>query len=85
MSDPGRSLVNAFQLPVESPTPEEVRAARIQADLTQAEAAACAGLANRPRWAEYEAGKFKMEPTRWAMFLLITGQYPGWYLAKIRA
>lgn len=51
-----------------SPTPEQVRAARKAAGLTQEAAADLARLGSRTRWAEYESGKRKMPAYRFDYF-----------------
>lgn len=58
-----------------TPTPEALRAAR--GDLTQVAAAAACGLSSALRWSEYERGVRTIELSRWAVFLLATGQHPG--------
>lgn len=57
-------------------TPQAVRAARDAAGLTLAQAAQLAGLGAHARWQEYERGARSIDPTRWALFLLATGQHP---------
>jgi hypothetical protein len=44
--------------------------------MTQTEAAELAGLAARVRWTEYENGTRTIDPARWALWLLATGQHP---------
>jgi transcriptional regulator with XRE-family HTH domain len=51
-----------------TPTPEQVRAARKAAGLTQEQAAERAGLGSRTRWAEYEAGTRSMPKYRFDYF-----------------
>lgn len=52
-----------------NPTPAEIRAARQQAGLTQAQAAELAGYSAQPRWAELEAGRSTIDSWRWEYFL----------------
>lgn len=59
--------------PLSTPTPEQIRAAREQAGLTQAQAAALAGLGAQSRWAEYESGRIAMDPIRWRYWLHVAG------------
>ena len=53
-----------------SPTPAEIRQARLEAGLTQAQAAELVALSHQPRWAEYEAGVKLMPAARWELFQL---------------
>jgi len=55
-----------------TPTPEQVRAARKAAGLTQEAAARHAGLGSRTRWAEYESGMRRMPAYRFNFFKLKT-------------
>jgi putative transcriptional regulator len=59
--------------PVPSPRPYEIRAARLRAGLSQSEAARLTAtrLWNWPTW---ENGRYKMPPSAWRLFLLVTGQ-----------
>jgi len=52
-----------------APTAAEVLAAREAAGLTQEQASELAMLGAQTRWAEYENGTRKIEPSRWALFL----------------
>lgn len=61
---------------VEWPSPDKVRALRLRAGLTQAEAAELVGLGAHTRWSAYESGRFRCEPLRWFFFLLMTDQHP---------
>lgn len=58
------------------PGPNEVRAARIAAGLTQAEAAELVHLGSHVRWSEYERGVEKISLQTWHLFLLLTRQEP---------
>ncbi len=66
------------------PTPAEIRAARERAGLSTAKAAELAGYGAQPRWAEIEAGRKAMDPSRWELFLLRTDQHPTLRLVKRR-
>jgi DNA-binding XRE family transcriptional regulator len=61
---------------VKIPLPEGIRAIRLKAGLTQAQAADLAGLASRSRWVEYENGIRSPDSARWELFLLKTGLHP---------
>ena len=52
------------------PTPDEVRAARAAAGLTQSQAAAdvCVGIRN---WQQWEAGERGMHPGLWKLFRVL--------------
>lgn len=56
------------------PTPTQVREARKEANLTQAQAAGVVGLGARQRWLEYELGKRQMPAYRFEMFLKVTAK-----------
>ena len=55
------------------PSPEEIRAARQSAHLTQTQAAA---LIHKQRlaWARYEAGDREMDPALWELFQIKLGR-----------
>jgi hypothetical protein len=55
-----------------SPTPEEVKAARIAAGLTQKEAGELVASHGWKTWQRYEYGNRKMHPATWELFLLKT-------------
>lgn len=57
----------------QTPTPTDIRAARVAAGLTQAEAAAlvCRSLRN---WQQWEAGERTMDATAWRLFGLLAHQ-----------
>lgn len=57
-------------------TPAAVRAARQAACMTQAQCAQLVDLGHVSRWSEYERGLHQIDRTRWALFLLATGQHP---------
>lgn len=50
-----------------SPEADSVKAARLKAGLTQADAASLIGLATRT-WRYYETGERKMRPTDWTVW-----------------
>lgn len=58
------------------PTPEQIRAAREAAGLTQHQAAMLVGLRSGMRWSEYERGERRPHPVLWELWLLRTGQHP---------
>lgn len=58
--------------PSRNPTPEEIRAAREAAGLSQTEAAARIYCTLRG-WQEWEAGNRKMHPAFWELFCLKVG------------
>lgn len=66
------------------PPPEEIAKARAAAKLTQAEAASLVHLRSAVRWSEYERGALRIDPARWELFLLKTGQHPDYRLAHRR-
>lgn len=51
-----------------SPTPEQIRAVREAASLTQAQAAALVGSPSRKAWENWERGRNKMPPAKWELF-----------------
>jgi transcriptional regulator with XRE-family HTH domain len=59
-----------------SPTPEQIRAGREAAGLSQAQAARVALLGDKARWSEYERGIGSIDAARWALFLMLTDQHP---------
>lgn len=65
-----------------SPTPEQVKQARLKAGLKLREAADLLGLANEQVWNKYENGTRTMDPRSYALFLLLTGQHPSLHLAE---
>lgn len=56
-----------------APTPEEIRAARKAAGMTQKEAGELVGL-SMTSWMRYETKQAPMDPWRFDYFLLLTGQ-----------
>lgn len=58
-----------------SPTPEEVKEARLSAGITQKDAADLIGR-HVNRWSEYENGVYPMPPPLWELFLVKTNQHP---------
>lgn len=66
--------------PANNPSPDEIRAARAAAGLTQEQAAALVWR-SRPWWLKCELppddpSHRRIEPAVWALFLLRTGQHP---------
>lgn len=60
---------------IEAPTPTQVLAARLAAQMTQVDAAATIH-AGRRTWQNWESGIRHMQPSDWELFLLKTGQHP---------
>lgn len=69
---------------INNPTPDEIRAARALAMLTQPEAAALCMLSGGSRWSEYESGARTLDGVRWQWFLLVTNQHPQFRLTRRR-
>ena len=63
------------------PPPDVIQGTRIDAKLTQQAAADLIGYSRRG-WQDAENGKTKMHPAAWALFLLATGQHPGWVVVS---
>lgn len=61
---------------IDRPTPEQIRASRESAGLTQHQAAMRVGLKSGMRWSEYERGERRPHPVLWELWLLRTGQHP---------
>lgn len=59
-----------------NPTPEQVRAARESAGLTQTKAGELI-FGTRRTWADWEGGARKMPPAAWHLFLLFTDRHPS--------
>jgi putative transcriptional regulator len=62
---------------VKQPTPEEIRAARAAAGLTQLQAAALVhrtGVKSSDRWSEWENGRVPMPLAEWELFTLKTSK-----------
>lgn len=68
-----------------TPTPDQIKAAREHAGLTQEQAATLVHLSSRFRWSEYERGSAKIDAARWELFLIKTGQHPTFAKAKAPA
>lgn len=69
---------------INPPGPDEIRAARAAAGLTQLQAADLAGLDRPMAWSDYECGRRKPDLARWALFLLAIGQHPRYAVARRR-
>ena len=65
------------------PAPSEIADARLRAGLSQAAAASLVHLGSKSRWYEYERGSRPIDPARWELFLLKTGQHPDWQAAPM--
>lgn len=61
---------------LKKPTAEMIRAARVAAGLTQAEAAAVVHRPSYRTWQDWERGRARMPLDAWELFLLKTGQHP---------
>lgn len=59
-----------------SPTPEQVKDARLRADLTQQQAAELIYRNQPQRWSEFERGIQAMPASDWELFLVKTNQHP---------
>lgn len=58
------------------PVSADIVYARTTAGLSQEAAAELVGLSSRLSWWRAEMGTTQMDPARWALFLLATGQHP---------
>lgn len=63
-------------------TPDQIRTWREAAGLTQAQACALMGYSWRG-WQAAESGETALKPATVALFLLATGQHPGYTLQNI--
>ena len=68
-SHPNRSRAGGL---ARNPSPEEVKAARVAAGLTQTEAAALLHTTCRV-WQQYEAGVRRMHPAFWELYRIKAG------------
>ena len=66
---------------IDAPTPDQVKAARLAAELSQLEAGALIGRTGQD-WYRYESGRRAMDPSTWALFMLATDQHPAARIAK---
>lgn len=64
------------------PTPQEIRLARLQKNLTQEEAGAVVGVERR-YWSKWETGVVPMTIETWIVFLLLTDAHPTYRLASV--
>lgn len=75
----------ALNLPL--PTPEEIRDSRLRVNLSQAQACQIVGFREVMTWSNCERRRSDgtpiatMDPLRWFVFCLITGQHPAFVLA----
>jgi putative transcriptional regulator len=58
---------------MKQPTPDEIKAARAEAGLTQTKAAEVIYCTLRG-WQDWEGGQRKMDLAKWELFLIKTGQ-----------
>lgn len=68
---------------VNTPTPTQVREARVAAGLTQAQAAELLHLGVHTRWSEYERGQHSISLAAWELFLLKVGQHPQYRVIRV--
>lgn len=59
-----------------APSPDEIRAAREAAGMTQAEAAVAAGLSGWRQWAAWESGERRPGAQAWELWLLRVERHP---------
>jgi hypothetical protein len=64
------------------PTPAEIRQTRLEAGLTQKEAAELVHLGAAQRWAEHEKGVRVMDRGRWELFAIKIDRHPDF--ARVR-
>lgn len=67
-----------------APTPDQLKALRKEADLTQRQAAELVGLGDHMRWSEFERGLTVISAERWALFLLAIDRHPRLRIAVRR-
>lgn len=65
-----------------SPSPEEVRAARTAAGLSQEQAAQLVHLGSRFHWSKVERGIHAMDPARWELFQIKVGIHPEYQTSR---
>lgn len=65
-----------------TPTGAEIRAAREAAGHSQAQAAALMGYGRADRVSEPERDIRPIDPARWTLYLLATGQHPHYALSQ---
>lgn len=64
------------------PTPEQVKAMREKAGLSQTAFAELIGLSNRQLIGDYETGKKTPNAQTWTLMLLATNQHPSFELRE---
>lgn len=69
---------------IKPPSPDEIRASRDAAGLTQEAAARLIGLSSTARWGEYEIGMRMPTSQLWELWLLLVDQHPALRLARRR-
>lgn len=67
------------------PTPDEVRAARLAAGLTQAQAAELVHYGRALRWSDLECGRHAVPAAVWELFQIKTGTHPAFRPVKARS
>ena len=65
-----------------APTPDEIRAAREAAGLTQPAAAKLAGLAGWRQWSAWESGERRPAAQAWELWLLRVDKHPAYRLTR---
>ena len=58
------------------PSAKDIKAMRVNAELTHKRAAELVGSPSGRNWLSYESGDRKMSSDRWTLFLLVTNQHP---------
>lgn len=69
---------------MDTPTPEQISAARSVAGHTAEQAIALLHRGRRMTWMDWEAGRREMPPGLWELYLLKTGQHPELVLVARR-
>lgn len=59
---------------VDRPTPKQIKQARNDAGITQAESAALVRAGSYRTWQDWESGRSKMHPGLWELFLIKTAK-----------
>ena len=72
-------MINLIQ---KKPTPEQVKALRLKAGLSQGAFAELIGLSNRQLISDYENGKKLPNTQTWTLMLLATSQHPSFELRE---
>lgn len=81
-ASPAVSAARIIPRMILEPTADNVRQARLDAELTQAQAAALVHLRDPMRWSDCERGVYAMDKARWELFLIKVGLSPAYRPAK---